>query len=67
MKDYVAVNDRWGGNDIRCHHGGYYTCQDRFNPGEHTLGANGWGDKNTFSIGIESNLRLNRRSNSMKI
>ncbi|XP_071815084.1 alpha-L-fucosidase-like isoform X2 [Apostichopus japonicus] len=33
VKDYIVVNDRWGGNNIRCQHGGYYTCQDRFNPG----------------------------------
>lgn len=34
VKDYIVVNDRWGGNNIRCQHGGYYTCHDRFNPGE---------------------------------
>lgn len=36
VKDSVVVNDRWG-IDIPCHHGGYYTCQDRFNPGIHPL------------------------------
>jgi len=32
VKDTVVVNDRWG-KGIACHHGGYFTCQDRFNPG----------------------------------
>jgi len=32
VKDTVVTNDRWGAN-IPCHHGGYYTCSDRFNPG----------------------------------
>ena len=26
------VNDRWGSN-TPCKHGGFYTCQDRYNPG----------------------------------
>ena len=33
VKDYVVVNDRWGKGD-HCTHGGYFTCHDRFNPGE---------------------------------
>jgi alpha-L-fucosidase len=32
VKDSVVVNDRWG-SGCACHHGGYYTCQDRYNPG----------------------------------
>ncbi|XP_012938975.1 alpha-L-fucosidase isoform X1 [Aplysia californica] len=32
VKDTVVVNDRWGSN-IGCHHGGFYTCGDRFDPG----------------------------------
>lgn len=32
VKDTVVVNDRWGIN-ISCHHGGVYTCGDRYNPG----------------------------------
>lgn len=32
VKDTVVVNDRWGQN-ITCHHGDFYTCSDRFNPG----------------------------------
>jgi len=33
VKDKVVVNDRWG-RGCRCHHGGVYTGQDRFNPGK---------------------------------
>nr|XP_053641209.1 alpha-L-fucosidase-like [Cherax quadricarinatus] len=32
VKDTVVVNDRWG-RGIPCHHGSFYTCQDRYNPG----------------------------------
>ncbi|XP_050414721.1 alpha-L-fucosidase [Patella vulgata] len=32
VKDTVVTNDRWG-KDATCKHGGYFTCQDRFNPG----------------------------------
>lgn len=32
IKDTVVVNDRWGSGDA-CHHGGYYTCRDNYNPG----------------------------------
>ncbi|XP_059139666.1 alpha-L-fucosidase-like isoform X3 [Physella acuta] len=31
VKDRVVTNDRWGSNTM-CHHGGYYTCSDSFNP-----------------------------------
>ncbi len=33
VKDNVVINDRWGAGDI-CHHGSYYTCDDRYNPGK---------------------------------
>lgn len=33
VKDTVVVNDRWGKN-ISCHHGGFFTCADRYNPGK---------------------------------
>ena len=33
VKDTVVVNDRWG-SGCTCNHGGYYTCQDRYNPRE---------------------------------
>ncbi|XP_070805353.1 tissue alpha-L-fucosidase isoform X2 [Pituophis catenifer annectens] len=32
VKDTVVVNDRWGIN-CSCRHGGYYNCQDKFEPG----------------------------------
>ena len=32
VKDTVVTNDRWGAG-TPCHHGGYYTCQDHFDPG----------------------------------
>ncbi|XP_067940850.1 alpha-L-fucosidase-like [Watersipora subatra] len=32
VKDTVVVNDRWS-NDDRCHHGDFFTCDDRYNPG----------------------------------
>lgn len=33
VKDYVVVNDRWG-NDTECHHGGFWDCSDKYNPGK---------------------------------
>ena len=33
VRDYVVVNDRWG-SGCACHHGGFYTCSDRYNPRE---------------------------------
>lgn len=35
----VVYNDRWGAGDI-CHHGSFYTCSDRYNPG--TLQPHKW-------------------------
>ena len=32
VKDSVVTNDRWGKN-IRCKHGGFYNCHDKFVPG----------------------------------
>ncbi|KAB7500995.1 Plasma alpha-L-fucosidase, partial [Armadillidium nasatum] len=32
VRKSVVVNDRWG-KGITCHHGSFYTCQDKFNPG----------------------------------
>ena len=34
VKDTVVTNDRWGNNGIACHHGGFYTCDDRYQPGK---------------------------------
>jgi alpha-L-fucosidase len=51
VKDSVVVNDRWGIN-LTCHHGGFMTCADRFNPGKlqprkwenaMTIDQNSWG------------------------
>ncbi|OQV17346.1 Alpha-L-fucosidase [Hypsibius exemplaris] len=39
VKDSVVTNDRWGAG-IPCHHGGYYTCTDKYNPG--TLQPKKW-------------------------
>lgn len=33
VKDIVVTNDRWG-SGIPCHHGGFFSCNDRFNPGK---------------------------------
>ena len=38
VKDTVVVNDRWG-SGCTCKHGGYWTCQDRYNPGECVTGC----------------------------
>ena len=35
VKDTVVVNDRWGSGDP-CKNGGYFTCHDRYNPGNST-------------------------------
>ena len=35
VKDTVVVNDRWGSGDS-CKNGGYFTCHDRYNPGNST-------------------------------
>lgn len=32
VKDTVVTNDRWG-SDTMCKHGGYLTCNDKYNPG----------------------------------
>jgi len=33
VKDTVVTNDRWGAGTT-CRHGGYFTCHDRYNPGQ---------------------------------
>jgi alpha-L-fucosidase len=49
VKDTVVVNDRWGAGDA-CVHGGYYTCDDRYNPG--VLQAHKW--ENCLTIDAHS-------------
>ncbi|XP_052677337.1 alpha-L-fucosidase-like isoform X2 [Crassostrea angulata] len=58
VKDTVVVNDRWG-YDSRCKHGGFLSCDDRFNPGKlqkrkwenaMTLDRYSWGFRRDASI-----------------
>ncbi|XP_071112348.1 alpha-L-fucosidase-like isoform X2 [Haliotis cracherodii] len=49
VKDTVVTNDRWGKGDA-CHHGGYWTCSDRYNPG--VLQPRKW--ENSMTIDKES-------------
>jgi len=49
VKETVVVNDRWGAGDP-CHHGGYYTCADRYNPG--TLQNHKW--ENALTLDLSS-------------
>ncbi|XP_023212399.1 alpha-L-fucosidase-like [Centruroides sculpturatus] len=58
VKDVIAVNDRWG-SGMACHHGGYFTCQDRYNPGKlqprkwenaMTLDYSSWGYRRNAQI-----------------
>lgn len=41
VKDTVVVNDRWCSNGCLCHHGGVFTCHDRYNPGTILMDLNG--------------------------
>lgn len=59
VKDTVVVNDRWG-KGIPCHHGSYYTCSDRYNPG--VLQKHKWENAMTLdkrSWGYRRNSKLN--------
>ena len=58
VKDTVVVNDRWGVGCM-CHHGGSYTCADRYNPG--VLQKHKWEnamtvDKKSWGFRREANL-----------
>lgn len=49
VKETVVVNDRWG-HETGCHHGDFYNCADRYNPG--TLQPHKW--ENALTIDKES-------------
>lgn len=58
VKETVVVNDRWGVGDL-CHHGSFYTCDDRYNPGKlqnhkwencMTLDLQSWGFRNNMQL-----------------
>lgn len=58
VRDSIVVNDRWGTGTI-CKHGGYFTCADRYVPGE--LQEKKWEnamtiDKNTWGYNRRSNI-----------
>ncbi|XP_045491687.1 tissue alpha-L-fucosidase [Colias croceus] len=49
VKDEIVVNDRWG-IGIPCHHGDFYNCADRYNPGK--LQSHKW--ENAFTVDSKS-------------
>lgn len=58
VKESVVINDRWGAGDA-CHHGSYYTCEDRYNPGK--LQNHKWENCMTLdeqSWGYRKNMKL---------
>lgn len=58
VKDTVVVNDRWG-HETLCKHGGFMTCQDRYNPG--VLQPKKWENAmtiDTVSWGYRRNAKL---------
>jgi len=59
VKDTVVVNDRWGKGDARCQHGDFWTCKDRYDPGEllphkwesgFTIDKKSWGYVRTTTV-----------------
>ncbi|XP_065176507.1 alpha-L-fucosidase-like [Sycon ciliatum] len=64
VKDTVVVNDRWG-KGVSCKHGGYYTCQDRYNPGH--LIDHKWENAMTLDKGSWGFCRTSPLSNYLSI
>jgi len=59
VKDTIVVNDRWG-SGTACKHGGFYNCQDKYNPGKilphkwenaMTLDKSSWGYRRNADVG----------------
>ncbi|KRT86532.1 hypothetical protein AMK59_2556, partial [Oryctes borbonicus] len=58
VREGVVTNDRWGSN-LKCVHGGFHTCKDRYNPG--VLQPHKWENAMTIdelSWGYRENGRL---------
>ncbi|CAH2074314.1 unnamed protein product, partial [Iphiclides podalirius] len=58
VRDEIVVNDRWG-IGIPCHHGDFYNCADRYNPGAlqnhkwenaFTIDRKSWGFRKTMNL-----------------
>jgi len=49
VRDTVVTNDRWGRGTV-CHHGGYLTCSDKYNPG--VLQTRKW--ENAFTLDLQA-------------
>ncbi|XP_054732680.1 putative alpha-L-fucosidase [Anastrepha obliqua] len=58
VRDTIVTNDRWGFGTA-CHHGDFYNCQDRYNPGvvqvhkwenAFTLDKSSWGQRFDVSL-----------------
>lgn len=75
VKDTVVTNDRWG-RGVMCHHGGYYTCSDRYNPGvlqKHkwenamTVDRSSWGHRRNMKLSDVLTMRELTRTLAMTV
>ncbi|KAL7980523.1 hypothetical protein Chor_001677 [Crotalus horridus] len=67
VKDNVVVNDRWGTN-CSCKHGGFYNCQDKYEPS--ALPGHKWEMCNSIdkrSWGYRSNMQISEVINESTI